>query len=320
MPKLQDTLDLLSSLRDAGLTDASLAILKKTLADTSSHAVAKAAAIASEFEAHALIPDLAAAFPRFLKDPLKSDKGCHAKTQLAKTLYELGAPADTVFLPGIRHTQLEPVFGGREDTAPLLRGHCALGLVRMNHPDAMLELADLLADKTPQARTLAARALGYSQDPAGVPLLRYKATIGDHDPTVTAECLSALLKSQGLRALPFVESFLSRDDQVAELAALYIGESRLPGGYEALTNWFEKSLDSDLRRIALIALASLRSDQATTYLIAQVKDAPTDLAAHAIQALTIFRHDPNIKARTLAAAGPRAKTTLKQPLAAAFDL
>ncbi len=319
-PRLEDTLDLLNSLRDAGLTPASEAILKKALTDTSPHVVAKAAQIASDLQALTLWQDIAAAFPRFMRDPLKTDKGCHAKTRITQTLYDLGAPADTVFLQGIRHIQMEPVYGGREDSASLMRGHCALGLVRMGHPDATLELADLLADKTPQARTLAARALGYSQDPAGVPLLRYKANIGDPDANVTAECLAALLRSQGPRALPFVETFLyARDDQTAELTALSIGESRLPGAFQILVDWYEKTLDPDHRRTAMVALASLRQDQATDYLITQIKESPDSLATHAIAALSIYRHDPNIKSRAIAAAGPRAKTTLKQPLAAAFD-
>jgi HEAT repeat protein len=319
-PRLEDTLELLNSLRGAALTDASQAILKKALTDASPHVVAKAAQIASELQALDLWQDIAGAFPRFMRDPLKSDKGCRAKTQIAQTLYDLGAPADTVFLQGIRHTQMEPVYGGREDSASLLRGACALGLVRMAHPDAMIELADLLADKTPQARTLAARAIGYSQVPAGVPLLRYKAQIGDADSTVTAECLAALLKSQGARALPFVETFLhGHDDHVAELTALSLGESRLPGAFDALLNYFNKTLDTHSRRTAMIAIATLRQDQATDFLITQIKESPDSLATHAISALSIFRHDPNIKARILAAAGSRAKTTLKQALAEAFD-
>jgi HEAT repeat protein len=316
--KLQDTLDLLSAVRSAGPTDASIAILKSTLADPSPHAVAKAAAIISEFESHALIPDLIAAFPRFLRDPLKTDKGCNAKTQLAKTLYELGAPADTVFLQGITCIQKEPSFGKPEDTATLLRGHCAMGLVRMAHPDTMILLADLLADESSQARAMAARALGYSQNPAAVPLLRYKATISDADPNVTAECLAGLLSCLGQSALPFVQTFLDHDEATAELTALHIGESRLPGAFDILTSWYAKTLDQGLRRTALVALATLRSDQATAFLIDQVKESPADIAGHAIHALSIYRHDPNIKSRTLAAAGPRAKTTLKQALAAAF--
>src|SRR5437868_1673747 len=72
--------------------------------------VERAAKIASELKLAQLAPNLIRAFERFL--PPGSDKGCPAKTAIAMALYELGAEAAEVFLTGVRHVQMEPVWGG----------------------------------------------------------------------------------------------------------------------------------------------------------------------------------------------------------------
>ncbi|MBW4694187.1 MAG: hypothetical protein KME27_20785 [Lyngbya sp. HA4199-MV5] len=62
----------------------------------------------------------------------------------------------------------------------------------MNYPLVMVELADLLVDPEPEARIGAARAIAYTQNEQGVPLLRLRVKIGDTSP-VLSECLIALL-------------------------------------------------------------------------------------------------------------------------------
>ena len=191
---LEDTLADLHQLRADPLSATSIATLRHVLGGKTSHAVAKAAQIAGEFEIAALTADLAAAFDRLMVNPAKSDPGCRAKAEIADALYRIGSDDAAVFLRGIRHVQMEPVWGGRVDTATALRGACALGLVRMNYPDALSELADLLADPETPARVAAARAVAYSENDNGVPLLRLKVLVGDPESEVVSECLVGLLK------------------------------------------------------------------------------------------------------------------------------
>src|SRR5262249_32602724 len=146
-----------------------------------------------DFELAVLIPDLVAAFERLLVQPLRSDPSCAGKAAIADALYRIGAPEIGVYVNGIRHVQLEPVWGGKADTALQLRGTCALALVRVHYPDYLVELADLLADREAPVRKMAAQALAYSENPAAVPLLRLKALVGDDDPQVLVEILAALL-------------------------------------------------------------------------------------------------------------------------------
>ena len=106
----------LHRVRDDSSTAKSITLLRGALAGKSSHAAAKAAQTAGEFELSELVVDLVAAFDRFLINPVKADPGCAAKAAIADALYRIGADEEGVFLRGIRHRQLEPVWGGRADT------------------------------------------------------------------------------------------------------------------------------------------------------------------------------------------------------------
>jgi hypothetical protein len=139
---LEDVLARLATVREDPESAASLEALRAALAGRSGAAVAKAARLVGELELAVLATDLVTAFERILGGGC-ADPGCTAKTAIADALYRLGHDAAGVFLRGIRHVQMEPVFGGRVDTAVDLRGACALGLVRIGYRDALLELADL---------------------------------------------------------------------------------------------------------------------------------------------------------------------------------
>ena len=218
---LEQQLAELNALRDEPDTPEARAALAKALDATRAPLVAAAANVIGEAELTGFAPALGAAFARFLELPAKSDAGCVVKTSCARALYRLGERATEVFLRGIAHVQMEPVWGGQQDTAIELRGTSALGLVRAGYPDALVELADLLADKEPMARVAAAQAIAYSErQDIGVPLLRMKARLGDDDPRVTAACFSALFSLSPELSLPYVASFLDADKLEVQEAAL----------------------------------------------------------------------------------------------------
>src|ERR1700730_2774968 len=147
--KTEDCLEALSRLREALASPEARAELRHYLANKSTVVVAKAAKLASEFELHELRPQLVEAFERFMNQPATSDRGCAAKMQIVRTLEALGAPEQSVFLAGIRHVQMEGSYGPPIDTGPGLRAASAMGLVRMNHPGAILEIVTLLVDREP---------------------------------------------------------------------------------------------------------------------------------------------------------------------------
>jgi HEAT repeat protein len=315
--RLEQSLAALRKAREDPTSEASLRELRKALAGASAHAAASAAKIAGESETSALIPDLLSAFDRFMKPG--SDPGCSAKAAAAEALYRLGHDDPDVFLRGVRHVQMEPVFGGRVDTAVDLRGACALGLVRMGYREVLVELADLLADPEPPARISAARAIAYRGSEDGAPLLRLRILAGDSEPRVTGECLAALLRIAPVRSLPFVVGFLdSPDPETAEAAALALGESRLEEAFEPLRSWSGRIRSVEGRRVALLAIALLRRDAALEYLLGLVRDGPPPLAAQAITALGIYKDDEALRKRVAEAAASRNEPRIAEAVASAF--
>jgi HEAT repeat protein len=294
-PKLEETLALLSQIGPDCPTDEAIDILKRVIQSKHAIAVARAAKLVNKMQFQVLIPDLVSAFERFILNAAVTDQSCIAKKAIAETLYRLDYSQESLFLQGIKHVQMESVWGGKVDTAPGLRGICALGLVRMNYPQVMVELADLLADPEPEARICAARAIAYTDNPQGVPLLRLKVKMGDQDPQVLSECFIALLKLAPTHSLALVSEFLNRPEaQICEMAALAIGESRIQEAFLTLRQWWERSRSPELRSIALLAIAMCRHDEALEFLLSLVKKGKPSEAKDAVAALELYRQDSTL--------------------------
>jgi len=125
MPKSDPVADAMARLKacaDEPRSDASLAEIAKALAGKHNLPAARAASIVAAAKLSQFIDPLIAAFNRFMEKPSTTDKGCVAKTAIAKALYELESPAHDVFIRGIHHVQHEPVWGGQSDTAADLAG------------------------------------------------------------------------------------------------------------------------------------------------------------------------------------------------------
>ena len=275
------------------LESADVEALRKVVKGKYSFAIAPATKVIIEHRLTQLIPDLISTFERMLINAEKSDPGCKAKWAIANTLYQLEQPDADLFLSGIRHVQLEPVCGGSEDTAPNLRSLCALGLVQANYYDVMNELADLLVDPSPEARAGAARAIGYSENPAGVPLLRLKMNISDREPSVLSECFIATLKLSDDRTKVF-EALENGTEQVQELAAIALSEARIPGTFEAIRQQWKKTRSPELRQSFLLSTAILRADEATDFLVDLVARGNPQDATDAFMALDIYKQTTDV--------------------------
>jgi len=300
-PTLEDRLAELDALRDGPQADATEKALRHALGLKNSFIVARAAELAGEFELSELSVALVSAFNRLIDAGHEADKGCRAKTAVVVALQKINAGEDRVFLRGAKHVQMEPVWGGRVDTAGGLRNASAIGLVRMNHPQSLLVLADLLADADPGVRSDAARTLAYRGAADGLPLLRMRVRIGDDEPNVLTECLLAMLQLDARGSLDYAQEVFA-DPAMAESAALAVGQSRLPEGLDRLRQWWNQTQGKDLRKTIVLAIAMLRSDEATAYLIAQVGQGRYDDACDAVDALAIYRHDDTIVQRVMEAA------------------
>lgn len=292
-------------------------VAAEALAKDTAPAAARAARLCGERGLVQLAPELVRAFARFMSRPQRSDPGCVAKTAVVEALSRLGHDDPDVYLRGIRHVQLEPVFGGTVDTAVDLRGASAFGLVAIGHPGVVYELADLLADPEPPARISAARALGALGSDQAVPLLRLRTLIGDAEPRVVAECLLAMLRLQPSSGLALAGRLLD-DPARALAAAVALGESRLPQAFGALRDWVSRTLAPEPRRAGLMALGSLRSEEAFGYLLQVLEEARGPAALEALQALGAWRGDAALRARVEAAVATRRDPRLEAELRRLF--
>ncbi len=308
--KLEAALAEIRKLRADPSSEGAVERLRAILAGAPSHAVAAAARLAADAELSLLEDDLAAAFERFVANGAKTDPGCAAKAALADALYRLDLGRESVHPRGIRLRQMEPVWGGQADTAAELRAICALGLVRMNHPDALGELAELLADPEAEARIAAARAFAYAEDPQGGPVLRHKLLVGDEEMAVISECMRALLRLAPAAALDLARQLLRRTEaERAEAVALTLGESHDPAAVELLIAWAGES--GGPREVALLALATARTDAAFDHLFGMVARAEGPSAREAIDALAIHRHDDALMDRLRRIAADRDDVDLR---------
>ncbi len=315
-PSTEDALAAIKAIRDAPENFDLTRDLAPFFLHKSNHVAAAAADTVGRLEAVGLSSSLADAFLEWMKSPGERDPGCKALTMIAKTLAHMDHPAAQVYLAGIRHVQMEASFGPKVDAAAALRGLCAQGLARMSHPDALIECVTLLADPQTAARAGAVRGISESGQYAAVLLLRYKALIGDKDEEVVAECFAGLLSLAPAQSLGFVAKFLgSAADEIAERAALALGESRMAAAFPLLQEAWEHSAQASLRRALLLAMAMLRQDEAVKFLLARVDQDGDKSALDALTALGLYSRDHAVRSRIEEILGRRKSPSLQ----AAYD-
>ncbi|HLK19032.1 MAG TPA: hypothetical protein VKT81_08750 [Bryobacteraceae bacterium] len=297
-PTTEDALRAIRDIRDAPEKFDLGRDLAPFLLHKSNHVAAAAADTIGRLEAVGLAQNLASAFLEWMKNPAERDPGCKALTIIAKTLAAMDHPAAAAYLAGVRHVQMEASFGPKVDTASALRGLCAQGLVRMTHPDALLHCVTLLADPEVPARAGAVRAISESGQVAGVLLLRYKALIGDKDDEVMAECFAGLLRLAPAESLEFVAGFLGSGlEEIAERAALALGESRLAAAFPVLRESWHATSQATLRRTLLLAMAMLRLDEAVEFLLVRLEEDGEKSALGALAALALYGRDDAVRGR-----------------------
>jgi HEAT repeat protein len=313
---VDDKLAAIRKLRGQPLSPEHKAELRKYIGDRSNLVVAAAAAIAGENTLVELAKELEGAFDRFLVDPVKNDKLCRAKIAVVQALDKLEHQKPEVFQKAASHVQLEPVWGGSEDTAAPLRAAAIIALARIEGSSSLPLLVDAMVDPAKDVRIAAAMAMGALGTEAAGLLLRLKARHGDRDPEVLSECLSGLLAVNPRENLPIVTEFLEPSNAArCESAALALGKSRLPEAVDPLKACWQRSFSSEVRQQVLLALAMLRLPVAMDYLIDLVASDSEKDAIAALSALKIHNYDPRLRERL----APVVQKTGSPVLQARFD-
>lgn len=283
--------------------------LRKAVANRNNFLAAKAADLVREFNLAEMTPDLVKAFERFFENPEKSDPQCWAKNAISRALAAFEMQGPEVFLRGMRHIQLEPVWGGVSDTAGTLRGTCTFALVQcrgLTNDEVLRHLVDLLADKEKTVRTEVLRAIEQVGSPSASLILRTKAAIGNDDPEVLGACYSGILHLDGIAAISWVSRFLETGDDGAGEAALAIAATHSIQAFEALQKRLDAVSDPWFRSVLLSAIALTRQEVAPEFLLNLVKSESRD-AERAIEALVRSMPSGEVMQRleNWAAANPR---------------
>jgi hypothetical protein len=262
-----------------GTSDAAEPQLRKALQNRNNYLVSKAAKLAADLNLTLLCPDLASAFSRFMTNPVKSDPQCWAKNSIAKALAALEYQEHELFLQGMRHVQLEPVWGGSSDTAGPLRGTCALALVQcrqLNSIRLLTLLTELFADKELPVRVNAARAVEQVGSDAAMLLLRLRAELASDDSQLLGACYSGVLHLQGPSAILWAAKFLPPEDDAAAEAAIAIAETRTLEAFTLLKAAYETARDPWFRTALLSAMSLTRRDEAFEWLLALIEQEGRD--------------------------------------------
>lgn len=294
----------LDALKGARLDAAAVEHLRKTLGHRNNFLVGKAARLVAEAGLADLLPDLLAAYDRFFNDPVKTDPQCWAKNALAKALVTLEHRERTPYLRGLRHHQLEPVWGGSSDTAGTLRATCAHALVDcpgISDADLLTLLLDPLTDTDKAVRMEAARGIGRVGGVSAALVLRLRAMLGpalrdQDDPEVLGAVYSALLGVEGAPAIPLVARAMKEGDGLAAEAAFALADTRTLEALSALEDRLSAGADTWFASVLLSAMALTRLPEAFDRLIDIIRQDGREATA-AIEAIGRIAPNEELRAR-----------------------
>lgn len=164
---------------------------------------------------------LTAALLRLEQGGAELDPLCLGKLELVRLLRALENPPLEALERLVAYRQLEPIWGGREDTAgnlriQVLRGYC-------EHPRAragqiLKVLAEALADTNPRVRAEAAEQLGQSGLEGASAVIRLKLRLGDAEPEVLGYLLRGLIVLEGEDGLRYSAALLEQQGPLANEA------------------------------------------------------------------------------------------------------
>jgi HEAT repeat protein len=314
--KLEDRIERLRHLRSAPSDAETVPTLRKALQDRANLVVAEASRAVLAHRLSSLIPDLVDAFDRLLIDPVKTDPKCFGKMAIVKALTELDYDQSPVFVRGSRHIQMEPVWGGREDAAPLLRGLCLLALVQctdLRRFDILRHLVDALTDAEDPVRAEAVRAIAQLGGDEASLLLRLKARTGDRRPVVIGNVFDSLIELEADGGVRFVAEYLkSAALEIRDEASLSLGASRRVDAVRMLIETWNETLDHDFRGILSRALSSSRHEAAIEFLLNTVRTGSIRDSNVALEALQLLAESDDIQSRIAVAKEQRESPPFKE--------
>lgn len=286
---IKQALQAVQDLRSQGVSDDTVTVLAEVIHKHPGIVVAQAAKLAAQWQVEALAPALETAFHRLSKDGQEDDPQCWGKVALVKALHALAWQGADVYVRGCKVVQLEPVYGGKEDSAAPVRSTSFRALVQLPTvatATVMTTLADLLADKSASVRAEAARSSVYCPVELTQPLLRLKIRTGDTDSRVVGTCFDALLVvAPTEETVDLVLEYTHSKDALQAEALAALASSAVPEAVTAVTESYPTLGDAQVKRVVLTSLSASPTEQAFDFLCHLLGFAPLPEATWALDAL-----------------------------------
>ncbi len=311
-----DKLERLRAIRSSGGAAASTE-LERLLGDESPFVASLAAEIVTEQERKLLASAIGRTFRRVFGNE-QPDRGCTVALACLKALEVFEVRDADLYTGALGMVRREPVGMDVVDVAMGVRIQAAYALARTEGIAATLTIMKLLGDPEPDVRAGVAEALGAIGSEAATAALYAKLLARDEDPNVMGALMRVLLRNNPAFFFPVVVSHLDdANETVAELAAVALGESRMPGALAPLSS---RAAAISPRRLPslLIAIALLRSDEAADYLAGLLASAKPAVALQAVGALKLFRDSPSLEKRVRQIGADRRNRDISAAIAAAF--
>jgi HEAT repeat protein len=310
--KLEERIESLRHLRTAVPGEAVLAALRKGLQDRANLVVAEAAKTIAALRLVPLISDLLASFARLFDDVLKTDPKCWGKMAIVQALTQLDYDQSPPFVRGLSHIQMEPIYGGNEDSAGQLRALCALALVQstdLRRIEIMRLLTDAMTDSEDPVRAEAVRAIAQLGGDEAVLLLRLKARIGDNRPLVLGQVFDSVIALESEIGVRFVADYLSSPVVgIRDESALSLGASRRADAVSLLIATWHKGAVGDFGGVILRALSSSRHPDAIDFLFELVRMGSSADCAAALAELESLEGSDEVRTQIETAKRQRSET------------
>ena len=292
----------LEALRGLGQSGDARAGVTKALGDSSNYVVSKGAELCAELGLRELAPELVAAFERLRQGGAKSDPQCWGKTAIAKALSEMAWRGPGLFVSGLRHRQLEPVWGGETDTAMGLRAVCAEALVSTElDGEAILRLLVwALGDESKLVRVAAVGAVAQLSRWEGELLLRQKVIGGDNEPEVMGACMAGILELGERGAMDFVASFIGEEEVRGLEAIAAMAQSRHAEAVRLVMAQWRRGLGVEAQKTIAISLGASPLEEARDALLELLQEARGAVAVCAVAGLGSSRYRDEVRERVLA--------------------
>lgn len=277
--------------------------ISTALKDRTGLVVAEAAKLIRAAELQGFETELLTAWELMLVNPLKTDPGCTAKTAIVEALSQLEYDEPEFYQNAIRYRQLEPSWGGREDSAVNVRGAAAFAIARSGRQGIVVKLTKLVEmlvnEESRNGQVFAVQAIADTGRDEAIPVLRLRFGMGPPFAEVLGACMTGLLGLAPETSIPLVAGCLKQclvtgNNELLQEAAVALGECGRAEAVSALISAWKLTGEPGIQESLLTSIGLSREATGIDFLISLFNSDQTEaeIALNALGPVCVY---PDIK-------------------------